>query len=128
VRAQWRHDLQQTAIAQGRKGYVMVPNAAVTAFHREYWERLSRTQPNLSMVRPTTKGSGGKWIIVSVPDWPKIMRLNHKLALGSVELGFDRHSHAELLKVAVGLPPDILPIRTGRSGSLAIRVPVLDVT
>lgn len=128
ARAQWRHDLLQTAIAQGRKGYVMVPNDAVTAFHREYWERLSRTQPSLSMVRPTTKGSSGKWIVVSVPGWPKTMRLNHKLALGSVELGFDRHSHAELLEVAVELPPDVLPIRTGRSGSLAIKVPVLDVT
>ena len=128
ARAQWRHDLMQKAIAQGRKGYVMVPNATVTAFHREYWERLSRTQPNLSMARPTIKGSGGKWIVVSVPGWPKTMRLNHKLALGSVELGFDRHSHAELLELAVDLPPDVLPIRTGRSGSLAIKVPVLDVT
>jgi len=126
-RARWRHGLLQAAVAQGRKGYVKVVNDAVTAFHLAYWERMCRTQPNLRMTRPTDKGSRGTWIMVSVDGWPSTTHLNHKLARGSVELSFERHTHDALLAAKSDWPEGIIPIPIGRYGSLAIRVTAIDV-
>ncbi len=126
-RAGWRSGVINAAITQGRKGYIKQVNPAVTEFHIAYYERLQRTQPQLQMSRPTPKGSGGTWIIVSVPGWPKTIHLNHKLPLGSVELSFERSTRDQLLALAVDWPENVQPITTGKYGSLAIRVPAIDV-
>ncbi len=127
-RAGWRSAVINAAITQGRKGYIKQENPAVTAFHRAYYERLQRTQPQLQMSRPTAKGSGGTWIILWVSGWPKTVHLNHKLRIGSVELSFERSTREQLLALSIEWPDDVIPIATGRYWSLAIRVPAIDVT
>jgi|HubBroStandDraft_1064217.scaffolds.fasta_scaffold09016_7 hypothetical protein len=126
-RAEWRCRVINAAITQARKGYIKQVNLAVTKFHEAYYERLNRTQPQLQMSQPTVKGSGGTWIILWVSGWPKTIHLNHKLRLGSVELSFERSTREQLLVLAVDWPDNVLPITTGNYGSLAIKVPVIDV-
>jgi hypothetical protein len=126
-RADWRCRVINAAITQARKGYIKQVNPAVTRFHEAYYERLNRTQPQLQMSRPTAKGSGGTWIILWVSGWPKSIHLNHKLRLGSVELSFERSTREQLLALAIDWPEAVQPIATGRYGSLAIKVPVIDV-
>lgn len=128
-RSAWRRRVMEEAIVQGRRGYTKVVNDAVTEFHRDYYDHLCRTQPLLQMRPPGPRGSKGHWIILFMAGWPKHIRLNHKMkATGwsSVELGLEGFSVAEISERVGELPTDIVPITTGRYGSLAIRVPPLD--
>ena len=127
ARSRWRSDVIRAAISQGRKGYVKQVNPAVSEFHLAYYARLQSTQPNLQMARPTPKGSGGTWIILWVAGWPKRIHLNHKLWRGSVELGFERNTREQLVALGVSWPDNVVPITTGKYGSLAINVPAIDV-
>ena len=122
----WRKCVMDEAVKQGRAGYVKVVSQAVTSFHRAYYEHLCRTQPNIRMNPPGDRGGWGHWMILWLDGWPKHIRLNHKMKLGSVELGLDGFGQADIMACVGDLPPDILPITTGRYGSLAIRVPQLD--
>jgi hypothetical protein len=126
-RSKWRSGVIREAITQGRKGYVKQVNPAVSAFHMAYYERLQGTQPILQMARPTPKGSGGTWIILWVAGWPKTIHLNHKLSRGSVELSFERNTRDQLVALGVSWPNNVVPITTGKYGSLASAVPVIDV-
>jgi len=126
--ATWRSKVIREAISQGRKGYVKQVNAAVTEFHLAYYERLCRTQTHLQMSRPTPKGSGGTWIMLWAAGWPKTIHMNHKLRLGSVELSFERNTREQLIALAEAWPENAVPITTGLYGSLAIKVPEIDVT
>jgi hypothetical protein len=127
ARSKWRSRVIREAITQGRKGYVKQVNAAVSEFHMAYYERLQRTQPILQMARPTPKGSAGTWIILWAAGWPKTIHLNHKLWRGSVELSFERYTHDQIVALGVSWPKNVVPITTGKYGSLATRVPKIDV-
>lgn len=127
ARSKWRCSVIREAVSQGRKGYVKQVNSAVSEFHTAYYVRLQGTQPNLQMARPTPKGSAGTWIILWVAGWPKTIHLNHKLRRGSVELSFERNTREQLLALGVSWPSNVVPITTGKYGSLAIAVPLIDV-
>jgi hypothetical protein len=124
----WRKRVMEEAVTQGRRGYMKVVSDAVTAFHRDYYEHLCRTQPNIRMNPPGDRGGQGYWMILSADGWPKNVKLNHKMKRGggTVELGFTGYSQEDIVQKAGELPSDIIPITTGQYGSLAIRVPSLD--
>lgn len=129
ARSVWRKRVVEEAIAQGRRGYTKVVSDAVTAFHRDYYDHLCRTQASLRMNPPGPRGGQGYWIILWQDGWPKHVRINHKMkrdGWGTVELGLVGLSSAEIVARVGVLPPDIVPLTTGRYGSLAIRVPPLD--
>lgn len=124
----WRKQVMDEAVKQGRRGYTKVVSDAVTAFHRDYYAHLCRTQPNIRMNPPGDRGGQGYWMILWVEGWSKHVRLNHKMKRdgGTVELGFSGYSQEDIMRKAGELPPDIIPITTGQYGSLAIRVGPLD--
>ena len=126
-RAEWRSQVINAAITQGRRGYIKQVNTAVTKFHEAYYGRLQRTQPQLQMSRPTPKGSRGTWIMLWVAGWPKTIHLNHKLRPGSVEMSFERSTREQLLALAINWPETVQPITTGTYGSLAVKVTAIDV-
>jgi hypothetical protein len=66
-------------------------------------------------------------IIVWASGWPKTIHLNHKLRLGSVEVSFERSTREQLLALAIDWPENVQPTTTGKYGSLAIKVPAIDV-
>lgn len=43
-------------------------------------------------------------------------------------MSFERSTREQLLALSIEWPDDVIPIATGRYGSLAIRVPAIDVT
>src|SRR3974390_2048607 len=92
-----------------------------------YYERVRTTQSKLEMARPTPKGSNSTWIILWVAGWPKTVHLYHKLTRGSVELSFERNTREQLVALGVSWPKKVVPITTGKYGSLAIDVPAIDV-
>jgi len=126
----WRKRVMDEAVKQGRRGYMKVVSEEVTAFHRDYFAHLCRTQPNLRMNPPGERGGQGHWIILWMDGWPTRVRLNHKMKRGSiggsVELGLYGLSQVDIVQRVGELPLDILPVTTGQYGSLAIRVPPLD--
>jgi len=125
----WRKRVMDEAVQQGRRGYMKVVNEAVTAFHRDYYAHLCHTHPTLHMNPPGERGGQGYWTILWADGWPKHIRLNHKMKRvtpGTVELGLMGFSATDIAARAGELPPDIVPITTGRYGSLAIYVPPLD--
>lgn len=129
ARAAWRRRVVDEAVKQGRRGYTKIVSDVVTAFHRDYFAYVCRTQPDLLMNPPDQRGGQGFWIILKKAGWPKHVRLNHKMkrdSMGTVELGLQGFSAADIVARVGALPPDILPITTGAYGSLAIHVPPLD--
>jgi len=125
----WRKRVMLEAVQQGRHGYTKIVNDAVTAFHRDYYAHLCRTQPTLRMNPPGDRGGQGYWMILWMDGWPKSVRINHKMkrsSMGTVELGVAGSTQSDIVARVGRLPPDILPITTGQYGSLAIRVPPLD--
>lgn len=126
-RGSWREHVMREAIEQGRRGYTMVVNKTVTAFHREYWEYIQRNHPRIKMRRPTNKGSKSAWIIMNGLDFPKGVKLHHKLDQKVLELGFERRRIETLLEAKPDWPSDILPVQKGNTASLMIAVPFVDM-
>ncbi|MBZ9960616.1 PD-(D/E)XK nuclease family protein [Mesorhizobium sp. BR1-1-14] len=87
-RAAWRYRVMTEAIDQARRGYVMSVSAMTTEFHRDYWEHLRRRHPRLHMAKPGNKGPKSNWIILKGHDFPKDVKLHHKLDQSVMELGY----------------------------------------
>ena len=126
-RAAWRHKVMQEAVEQGRRGYTMLVNASNTAFHMEYWEYLQRKHPRIHMQKPKNKGSKSNWIIMKGHDFPTGMNLHHKMEKRVMELGFQRRRVEEILDAQPNWPEDIVPIQTGGTASLMVKVPNIDM-
>jgi hypothetical protein len=126
-RAAWRRRIMMEAIEQGRRGYTMLVNEVSTAFHLQYWEYLQRKHPRIGMQRPTSKGSKSTWIIMKGPDFPTGVKLHHKLDQQVIELGFERRRVEEVLTVRQEWPDDVVVVQKGRTASLMIKVPKIDM-
>jgi hypothetical protein len=127
-RADWRHHIMLEAIDQGRRGYTMSVNAANTEFHRAYWEHLRKRHPLMQMARPKNRGSKSTWIILKGPDFPKGVRMYHKMDQQVMEIGFSRSRIEEVLAAAkTDWPDDIAKAQKGATASLAINVPHIDM-
>ncbi len=127
ARAAWRHHIMQEAIAQSRRGYTMVVNPVASEFHMAYWQYLRRNHPRILMQKPTPKGSKSTWIILKLTHFPKGVRLHHKLDQSVIELGFDRRDVSEILATGVHLPERVYAVQKGKTASLAIDVPRIEM-
>jgi hypothetical protein len=126
-RSAWRHHILLEAIDQGRRGYTMAVNAVNTAFHLAYWEHIQKRHPRIHMARPKNRGSYSSWIIFKGHDFPKAVNMHHKFDQQVMEIGFSGHSIEEVLVVKSAWPDDISPVQKGKTASLAIRVPPIDM-
>jgi hypothetical protein len=129
-RATWRYGIMLEAIDQGRRGYTMTVNPIATAFHRAYWEHLCRQHPRLQMVRPDKRGSNSTWIIMRGLDFPKGVQIHHKFGPQLIELGFNNRRIEEILAIkakTADWPADIEVVQKGKTASLAIHVPSIDM-
>jgi hypothetical protein len=115
------------AIDQGRRGYTMTVNATITAFHLSYWEHLRQRHPRIQMARPDKRGSKSNWIIMRGIDFPKGVQIHHKLDQRVIELGFNDRSIEEILAVKPDWPDDIAVVQKGKTASIAILVPPIDM-
>lgn len=126
-RAVWRARILREAIERGRRGYTMQVSAVHTAFHLAYWEHLRRHHPRIFMAKPKSKGPGSTWIIMSGHDFPKGVKLNHKLDQRVMELGFDRRRIEEIQEAAHDLPSEVSAVQKGGTASLSVGVPVIEI-
>jgi hypothetical protein len=129
-RAAWRCGIMLEAIDQGRRGYTKIVNAITTAFHRSYWEHLRQRHPCIQMVDPDTRGSYSNWIIMSGLDFPKGVQIHHKFGQQVIELGFSNRRIEEILAIkakTTDWPADIEVVQKGKTASLAIHVPPIDM-
>ena len=127
-RSAWRRRVLEEAIEQGRRGYTMLVNSAVTAFQEAYWHYLRANHPRLFMAKPTEKGNRSNWIVLKALDFPKGVQLHHKLDQRVMELGFQQTRVEQVLAVQPKQPEGIQLLQKGKSASLAILVPPVDVT
>lgn len=127
-RAVWRHYVMLAAIDQGRRGYTMTVNAAITKFHLAYWTYLRQQHPGIQMAHPRNRGSKSTWIILKGINFPRGVKLHHKFDQQVMELGFEKHTIDEILAVKSDWPDDIHPVQKGETASLAIDIPAIDMT
>jgi PD-(D/E)XK nuclease superfamily protein len=126
-RAAWRHHILLEAIDQGRRGYTMAVNAVNTAFHLAYWEHIQKRHPRIHMARPKNRGSYSSWVILKGHDFPKAVNMHHKFDQQVMEIGFAGHNVDEVLAVNSAWPDDIMLVQKGKTASLAIQVPPIDM-
>jgi hypothetical protein len=126
-RAAWRHHIMLEAIEQGRRGYTMAINAAITEFHLAYWEHLRRRHPRIQMARPKNRGSKSNWIILKGHDFPKGVNMHHKFDQQVMEIGFPKRKIEDILAVKPDWPDDIALVQKGHTASLAISIPPIDM-
>lgn len=91
-----RAELIDQAISKGRRGYIAVPFAPVSAFNTAYvtvlLDRFPKLIPGPSMTRPDRPGESVTMIFgpASLPDWPALpqMRIVHQLREGNANINF----------------------------------------
>ncbi|MBX3561345.1 MAG: PD-(D/E)XK nuclease family protein [Sphingomonas sp.] len=125
-RNEWRHRIMREAINQGRRGYTMIVNPAVTGFHQAFWEHVQRHYPAIAMRRPTSKGNKSNWILMKGRDFPSYAQLHFKMDQCVVELGFLNRQVSEILARKDDWPGDVIPVQKGKTAALAIRIPPVD--
>lgn len=126
-RAAWRSRIMQEAIEQGRRGYTMQVSAVHTDFHQAYWEHIRRNHPRIRMAKPKNKGAKSTWIIMAGHDFPKGVKLHHKLDQRVMELGFERRRVEEIQDAAPDLPEGVIPVQKGGTAALMADVPSIDI-
>lgn len=126
-RSSWRAQVMIEAIEQGRRGYTMIVNAEKTAFHLSYWEYLSQNHPRIQMTRPDKRGSKSNWIIMKGINFPKGVQLHHKFDQRMIELGFNGRTVEDVFAIKADWPEDIIVVQKGKTASLVIRVPPIDM-
>lgn len=126
-RAVWRHQIMLEAIEQGRRGYIMAVNAAITNFHRAYWEYLKRRHPRIKMAPPKSRGNYSSWIIFKGHTFPKGVNMHHKFDQRVMEIGFANRTVDEIFALNLDLPDGIEVAQKGKTGSLSISIPSIDM-
>jgi hypothetical protein len=126
-RAAWRHRVMTEAIEQGRRGYQMATNAVTTAFHMSYWEHLRLRHPRIQMARPADRGSKSNWIIMKGLSFPRGVQIHHKFDQQVVELGFSGRTIDDILAAEPHLPENVAVVKKGKTASLSIQVPHVDM-
>jgi hypothetical protein len=106
---------------------MMTVNAAITGFHQSYWEYLRRRHPRIQMARPKNRRNKSNWIILKGNDFPKGLNLHHKLDQQVMEIGFAKHTIADILAVKSDWPDDIAVVQKGETASLAISIPAVNM-
>lgn len=126
-RAAWRHHIVLEAIEQSRRGYTMAVSETNTTFHMAYWEHIQKKHPRIHMARPKHRGAYSYWIILKGHDFPKNVYLHHKFDQRVMEIGFSGRNVNEVLAANSIWPDDVMVVQKGKTASLAIQVPAIDM-
>lgn len=126
-RAQWRYKIMLEAIDQGRRGYTMIVSEVNTAFHLAYWEHIQMRHPRIHMAKPGSRGNYSNWIIFKGHEFPRNVYMHHKFDQQVMELGFSGRKVDDVLATNPSLPSDVMLIQKGRTASLVVRVPPIDM-
>jgi len=116
------------AVEEKKKGYSVVEDKRVTAFWQKYYDFVEKYYPQLNIKRYDGPRGANAW-------WPgffppvKNIRIDHKSNKGYVDLKFDGVGEyfseiSEILKDK--LDKDMAIIKTGKSMSIRIKVPVVN--
>jgi hypothetical protein len=115
-----------------KRGYVMNPDAAVSAVWQALWETASSCTPFLNMERPSAKPGRSTWIYFksaqgfSLEDRKQAV-IAWKAERGQVDLQFSGTTPEELMLCAEGLlEPDMKVVQASKSSSIRIEVPMID--
>jgi len=126
-RAAWRHHVMREAIDQGRRGYTMVVDDTITGFYQRYWEYVRDHHPRIQMERPTNKSSKSSWITFKGQDFPRGVNVYHKFNEKVMELNFPGRKIADILRVKSDWPDNIRVVQKGKTATLAIKIPAIDM-
>ena len=126
-RHQWRTQIMNEAIQQGRRGYVMIVNSTKSQFHHDYWDYIQRRHPTILMREPTAKGSKSDWMIMRSTDMPKGVHIVHKNDKGCVDLDFARSKVLDLRAATIDWPEDFRLVQKGGSAVVSLNVRRMDM-
>lgn len=128
-RAEYRSQLLDAAITQGRRGYVSKPDEAATSFRQGYWNIAHTEFPELEMDEPTGVAGGNSWERFNLSEFPSDIGLVHKMGHGVVDLTFGGRVAEETAfrnQYEPRLGPDMNIVTTGKSLSVRLAVSPLD--
>lgn len=130
ARAQYRVGVMNAALEQARRGYTLVKDAAVTAFWSQYWLDAGHLFPELEMQDSGDRGAQATWIVFRPKHLASPRAVNHKLTMGVVDLTTE-YSATRVPELAVRwaslLAPDMSVVATGKSLSVRVSVPPLEI-
>lgn len=116
------------AVEEKKKGYSVVEDKRVTAFWQKYYDFVEKYYPQLNIKRyEGARGANAWWPGFATPV--KNIRIDHKSNKGYIDLKFDGVGEyfseiSEILKDK--LEKDMAIVKTGKSMSLRIKVPVVN--
>lgn len=120
--------LLEQAIEEKKKGYSVVEDKKVTLFWENYYNFVEEKYPNLNIKRyEGPRGANAWWPGFILPI--KGIKIDHKSNRGDVDLCFDGMGdyYSEISKILAGkLDDDMNIVRTGKSMSIRIKVPVVN--
>lgn len=128
-RAEYRSQLLDAAITQGRRGYVSKPDEAATSFRHSYWNIAHTEFPVLEMDEPMGVASGNSWERFNLSDFPSDIGLVHKMERGVVDLTFGGRAAEETAfrkRYESLLDPNMKIAKTGKSLSVRLSVFPID--
>jgi hypothetical protein len=130
ARSHYKSQLMQEAIDQNRRGYSPKADELVSQFWESYWRYASEKFPILSMQQPAKKPGNSRWIRFMPAALGAKKSIIHKLDKGYVDLQIDSAGErVESLEVdyKASLDQDMEIVRTGKSASIRISVPPIDL-
>jgi len=128
-RAEYRSQVLDAAVTQGRRGYVSKPDEAATSFRQGYWNIAHTEFPELEMDEPTGVAGGNSWERFNLSALPSDIGLVHKMDRGVVDLTFGGRADEETAfrdQYEPRLDPDMNIVTTGKSLSVRLAVSPLD--
>jgi hypothetical protein len=79
------------------------------------------------MAAPKNRGSYSSWIIFKGHTFPKGVNMHHKFDQRVMEIGFANRTIDEILALNLNLPDGIEIVQKGKTGSLSISIPSIDM-
>ncbi|MEE9140086.1 MAG: hypothetical protein V3U18_04850 [Alphaproteobacteria bacterium] len=127
ARGAFKEKLLREGIEQNRRGWEMIPDAAVMAFFRAYWEIASKDFPDLRYEFPGKLPAGGTWPCFRNIGLTKGVVIYHKAEQGFVDLSFSSAASEDVSGATESLlDEDMVVVQTGKSAVVRIVVPALN--
>lgn len=119
-------------IEASRRGYMPIPDDAVSSAWQEIWQIAAQVAPRLNLAKPTKKPKESTWIYFYDAEgfervkWRTAV-VAYKAERGQVDLQFGRTLPSELERRTAHLgTPDMKVFKAAGSASLRLRVPKVD--
>jgi hypothetical protein len=130
-RSRFKAAVFRAAIEKATKGYQVVEDRVVTQFWLRYWERSQAIAPELDMKKPGGLPASSSFVYFRPGKMPRGSYLVHKMALGFIDIQFDRMAE-RLPELSKRYSPPreagMRITRAGKSGVIRVDVPKLQPT